>query len=190
MVFPFEMRVSLTLLLCVLKMVFSAPQIPAESNGVCQCSPWSGNRGSCCPKGTDSCGSAFHKQSCTETHPVCCTSDFGSACCSTDSSCSPGCRNSLQGVCNCVAETSLQSVGFKREDGLHVLGFSAAAECPVADIQQWNCTACKSQGMPLEKINVTAYDGHLAYTGWDVKKERIQVVLRGSTSIQVHAFQA
>ena len=53
----------------------------------------------------------------------------------------------------------------------------------MADIVDWNCTACAGQGQPLTDINVTTADGHLAYVGWDHEKSRIQVVLRGSTSI-------
>jgi len=142
----------------------------------CQCSPFSGNQASCC-SGADKqfCGSAFQKHACTAEKPVCCTSDFGGACCSQGSTCSPGCRDSIHGGCRCIEQPSLAASGFDLANATHVLGFSAAAECPATDIQAWNCTACKGQGSGLSNINVTTAQGHLAYVGWDEAKGRIQV---------------
>lgn len=114
---------------------------------------------------------------------MCCTSDFGSKCCKPGSSCSPGCRNSLKGACGCVAEPSWASVGFDLSQAVHVLGMNAASQCPSSAIRGWDCVAC-SKNYSLTELNVTEEGGHLAFTAWDEDTHRIQVVMRGSLSIQ------
>jgi hypothetical protein len=86
-----------------------------NTTSACTCSPWSGNRGSCCfGPSAARCGSAFAHHTCSSDLPVCCTSDFGSACCPAGSSCTPGCRNSLAGSCACLPQKpSLYEVRLK-----------------------------------------------------------------------------
>ena len=153
------------------------------SDGSCSCSPWSGNQGSCCSGSAGNfCGSAFSKKQCGDATPVCCTSDFGSACCKVGEACSPGCRNTLKGSCGCLSQPSLDSVGWNRTHALRQLSFSAAAQCAANDIVRWNCTACV--GKPLQEVAVVQNNSHLAFTAWDDAEKSIVVVLRGSLSIQ------
>jgi len=64
-----------------------------------------------------------------------------------------------------------------------VLGMVAASGCDAKDIKSWSCKACPAN-VQLENINVTTAKGHLAFTAWDTKYKRIQVILRGSVSIK------
>ena len=82
----------------------------------CKCSPWSGNlKGDCCDgTGNNTCGSWFHHATCSSDRPVCCTSSFESVCCADGDACSPGCRNSLAGKCDCLPSPSLTGTEYDR----------------------------------------------------------------------------
>ena len=150
----------------------------------CVCSPFSGNLQHCCAGSQNTCSSDFHNAgSCNGSTPVCCNSDFGAVCCSTGSTCSAGCRDTLFGGCECKNEPTAASVGYNVSAALHVLAFNAASQCDAAAIVSWNCTACPASAR-LASINVTAAGGHLAYVGYDKRTGRVAVVLRGSLSIE------
>jgi pimeloyl-ACP methyl ester carboxylesterase len=171
------------MLLTTLSVVAASALLDIASTN-CSCSPFSGNMGGCCSGAMkDECSSAFSHHSCNSSTPVCCASDFSTTCCSAGSACSGGCRNTLEGSCHCKTQPTSAAVGYNATAALHVLGFSAAAQCSSEAILAWNCTACPAAS-PLESINVTRADGHLAYVGYDAPLQRIQVVLRGSLSIQ------
>lgn len=159
--------------------------VAAAASSSCTCSPFSGNFGGCC-SGTshDECSSAFSgHRTCTAKIPVCCSSAFSTVCCAAGSSCTAGCRNSLQGKCDCKAEPTAAAVNFSESEALHTLGYNAASQCNADAIANWSCAACPSKSRLLE-INVTEADGHLAYVGYDAELHNIQVVLRGSLSIK------
>jgi hypothetical protein len=144
----------------------------------CTCSPFSGNQGSCCPDGADTCSHWGETLSCTGGTPTCCNSDFASVCCPENSACSQGCRDSLLGSCDCIP---LRESRYNETDALYSLAFVAASQCtPEAGLNNtWACTACPAS-MPLQEVTVVQNEGHQALVGYDESRGAAVVALRGS----------
>jgi len=162
----------------------AASAAAAATTAACTCSPFSGNPSGCCTGDDRSCHNWFSHETCgTQGRgPFCCNSNFASKCCKT-SACTAGCRNSLQGDCECKNASTFAAIGYNESLATRLLGFNAASQCDADALRTWTCKACPLAAS-LTDINVTESDGHLAYVGYDAARDTITAVFRGSLSVE------
>ena len=157
-----------------------------DADDGCVCSAFSGNPDGCCTDkgGHETCHTWFTDEPCgTGTRgKYCCNSDFTSKCCDVNA-CTGGCRNSLQGSCDCKAQQSFEAVGFNESLAVRSLAFNAASQCDAAALRAWACAACPNSTR-LVDVNITDAEGHVAYAGYDAARDAVVVVFRGSLSVQ------
>lgn len=156
---------------------------PVGANSSCTCSNFSGNPDGCCTGADRSCHSWFSHATCGGDTPYCCTSNFDSKCCAADA-CTGGCRNSLNGKCDCKAQPTYADVHYDESMALHLLALNAASQCANSDLTAWTCKACPARDK-LDSIDIIEAEGHLAYVGYDAPHDRLAIIFRGSLSVQV-----